>query len=118
MSDYSGEEKRKFPRIEAHYMLKCRQLEQAGGFDVTSTRNISQGGATITTSCQFEEGNLLELTFKFPFATESVPVKAQVLDCRTIIKGSVWELRIKFVDMPEDYGNKINEFIGKRTHNE
>ena len=115
MPKYSGEEKRKFPRLAASYMIKYRELAQASGFDITSTRNISQGGVTITTAAKLEAGSLLELTLRLPFAADEVHVKAEVVACQETVKGSVWETRIKFVDMPEDYAKKIDEFIGRRV---
>jgi len=96
-------------------MVKYRELSQAGGFDITSTRNISQGGVTITTASKLEAGSFLELTLRLPFAAEEAHVKAEVVACLETVKGSVWETRIKFVDMPEEYGKKIDEFIGRRV---
>ena len=113
MSNYSGEERRKFPRLTAAYMIQYRLLDKTSGFDITSTRNISRGGVTITTSSKLVPGDVLNLTLKFPFTPAPIGIQAQVVSCHDTANKSVWEASVKFIDLPGDYADKIEEFIEK-----
>ena len=74
--DYGGREKRRYPRIEHHYIIRFREIKSGGSpaeRDVTSIRNISKCGVLFYSSSSFEPGSELEINMKIhPLPKESI----------------------------------------------
>ena len=115
---YFGLEKRKYFRLEAHYIVSYRSKEMHGDYDLTQTKDISQGGAILTTDRAFKKNAYMELVVKFPFLTKRITVAAKVTTCKKIIEGSMYEVRVKFMDLAPEYVKKLGEYISSRRGKE
>ena len=67
MKKYSGEERRRHPRADLNFVISYRIREEHDNFDLTQSRDVSQGGMLLTTNRKFEKGTHLVMTIRFPF---------------------------------------------------
>lgn len=115
MDTNSDSEKREYPRMNRGLMIRYKIMELPEGYDLSLTKNVSQGGVLLTTNKLFEKGSRLLLTLKFPFDPEKgVNVVGEVIDSRELIKGNAYETRIRFLDLDEDTAKKLGDSIKKR----
>ena len=109
--DYQGQERRKYPRLDANYIISYRILEKSDDFDLTQTRNVSLGGALITANKQYQPGAVLELIVKVPFRGDRVTIKGEVVDSNEVVKNVMYETRIRFIDMPQGFFKEFENFL-------
>ncbi len=64
--DYSGREKRRYTRVEHHYIIRFRETNSSRDRDVSSVRNISKSGILFYASSSFKPGSELEICMKVP----------------------------------------------------
>ena len=109
--NYRGVERRKYPRIPATFVLNYRIKEIPDDYDLTQSRNVSQGGILITTNRYFEKNVYLEITISFPFLPGKVKLTGEVVSCREKVKGLIYDTRIKFVNLDPSLSERIGEYI-------
>ena len=110
---YKGPERRKYPRVDATFVVSYRPKEIPEGYDLVQTKNVSQGGMLITTNRYFEKGTQLELTIRFPFVSQKIVTTAEVVDCKEVAKNLLYETRLKLLDLDVSIFKKIGEYIRK-----
>ena len=110
---YNGKERRRYPRINATFVVSYRPKKNSEGFDLVQSRNISQGGMLITTNRYFEKGMQLELIIRFPFVPRKIITTAEVVDCKEIAKNFLYETRLRLLDLDMEIFKKIGEYIKK-----
>jgi len=88
--DYSGREKRRYTRIEHHYIIRFKETNSSGDRDVSSVRNISKSGILFYSSSPFEPGSELEIYMKVPPLPKESVFWGKVVRCSPSqrIKGS------------------------------
>lgn len=59
-------DQRQHPRRDARLVVRYRPKEPTAGYDITQTRNISQGGMLLTTARAFEAGERLAIQARLP----------------------------------------------------
>ena len=111
MEGYSGPEKRKHPRVDANFVVSYRLKEPATAFDLSQSKNVSQGGMLLTTNKAFDKGTQLTMIIRFPLIVEKIEVTALVVDSKEIVRDIIYETRIQFIDLDEDFFTKLGEFI-------
>jgi hypothetical protein len=111
MEKYSGQEKRKFTRASANFVVSYRLKEQADNYDLSQTKNVSQGGMLLTTNRKFEKGTQLAMTIRFPFVNQRMEVTGAVIDSKEIVRGLIYETRITFIDLPSEFFQELGNFI-------
>jgi hypothetical protein len=114
MDKYSGPEKRKHPRLEANFVVSYRIKEPGKGYDLSQTKNVSQGGMLLTTNKIFENGTYLSMNIRFPLVPQKIEVTGEVVDSREIVRDLIYETRIRFLDLDEDFFRDLGEFIKER----
>ena len=111
MSEYSGPEKRKFSRMDANFVISYRIKEMVDGYDLTQSKNVSQGGMLLTTNRLFNKGTFLAMTIRFPLIPQKIDVTGEVVHSREVVRDLIYETRIKFLDLDEEFFQKLGEFI-------
>ena len=111
MSDFRGEERRRHARMNANFVVSYRIKEIRDGYDLTQTKNVSQGGMLLTTNKFFEEDVYLAMTIRFPFVSQKIELTARVVSCKEIVKNLIYETRLQFLDLDESFFIKLGEFI-------
>ncbi len=111
MAKYTGPERRKYPRVDANFVISYRIKEVPDYYDLVQSKNVSQGGMLITTNQYFEKGVILSLTIRFPFVPQKIEATGEVVDCKEVVKNVLYDTRIKFIDLDMSIFEKIGEYV-------
>ncbi|MCF7916550.1 MAG: PilZ domain-containing protein [Candidatus Omnitrophica bacterium] len=111
MENYNGPERRKYPRLNASFIVSYQVKEPPSDFDLSQTKDLSQGGLLLTTNKEFEPGTILVMTLRFPFVEEKIEIEGQVVSSEQKVKNLIYETHIKFKTSDEDFLKKIGEFV-------
>jgi len=115
---YKGIERRKFPRIPANFVVSYRPEVISGEYDLTQTRNISQGGILFTTKEEFKKGTYLRMLTRLPVTPYKVEKIGQVVDSRHPSKpndkADLYETRVQFLKINDESFRVLGEFIKQR----
>jgi len=108
--DYIKFEKRKFKRINGNYVISYIPIKGEDlKFDVSQTKNLSEGGLLFISDRKFEKDIVLKIKLRLPEFSDYVIIKAQVIASTQLAKGLMHETRVKFVDVEQ----KVREAIRK-----
>ena len=108
------EERRKFPRLSANFVVSYKIKKILDDYDFSQTKNIGQGGVLLTTNRKFETGTQLALLVKFPFLPQRLEILGTVVDSKEISKDLIYETRLAFSDTDKKFLKDLGTFIGKR----
>ncbi|MCK4519795.1 MAG: PilZ domain-containing protein [Candidatus Omnitrophica bacterium] len=111
MTEYNGQEKREYPRVNANLVVNYRIQELPDTYDLSQTKNISQGGILITTSKLFEKGIQLTMNLRIPLVPQRVKLSGEVVESREVVRDLIYETRVKFLGLDEDFFKKLGNFI-------
>ena len=111
MTDHKGEERREHPRMSVNFVINYRIQELMDSYDLSQTKDVSQGGARLTTNKPFEKGTHLAMNLRIPFVLQKIELEAEVIDSREVVRGLVYETRVSFVGLDENFFKKLGEFI-------
>jgi len=110
--EYSGEEKRKYPRASGRFIVSYRVIPRNTNSDISQTKNLSLGGMLLTTNCQFPIGTHLALEIRLPFDPDPILIIANVLESAEISKGVIYDTRLVFLAVDEKHRKIIGETVG------
>lgn len=116
MEKYLGREKRRYPRLQANFVISYRIKHIPKDYDLSQTKNVSQGGLLLTTNKKFAPGTQLALTIKFPFVPQQIDVLGTVVDSKEIVKNIIYETRLFFADLNTRFFEELGVFIGKQLN--
>ncbi len=111
MAGYQGPERRRHSRLDANFVVSYRIKEIVDGYDLTQSKNVSQGGMLLTTNRLFSKGTFLAMTIRFPLIPQKIEVTGEVVGSKEIVRDLIYETRIKFIDLDEEFFQKLGEFI-------
>lgn len=109
--EYTGPERRKYPRINARFIVSYRILGDMDAVDISQTKNLSLGGMLLTTNRQFESGTNLALEIRLPFDPHPIILVAKVIESREITKDLIYDTRLSFLSVDEKHKNIIGQTI-------
>lgn len=109
--NYSGPERRKFPRIDGRFIISYHVLEEADNIDITQTKNVSLGGLLLTTNRQFNNGTNLALEIRLPFDPEPLVLTGVVIESKEITKNLIYDTRLYVMDVDEKHKKAITRTI-------
>lgn len=111
MTYYTGPERRKYPRINARFVVSYRIATEEDAIDVSQTKNLSLGGMLLNTNRKFQAGENLALEIRLPFYPHPITVIAHVLESREIAKDLIYDTRLEFVSTDEKYQKIITDTV-------
>jgi hypothetical protein len=111
---YSGPERRRFPRLSAHFVVSYKIKQIPENYDLSQTKDVGQGGVLLTTNQKFAPGTLLALTVKFPFVPQRIEVDATVVGSREVAKNMIYETRLSFLRLNKKFFQELGQFIEER----
>jgi hypothetical protein len=117
MNKHTGSEKRKFPRLNTNFVISYRIKEQTDCYDLTQSKNVSQGGILLTTNRKFDKGIFLAITIRFPFVEQRIELIGEVVEAKEIVKGLIYDTRVRFLEGNTDIFKKLGEFIKQHLKN-
>lgn len=106
---YNGIERRKYPRVGATLLVSYKD-KMDNNFNLSQTKNVSQGGILLTTSEVFTSGTFLDMIISFPFAPQRVRATGKVVRQKEIAKDSIYETGIEFTGLDRTVFDKLGEF--------
>ncbi len=113
MTDFSGSEKRKYARMNANFVVSYRIKEMLDGYDLSQSKNVSQGGMLLTTNKFFPKNTGLAMTIRFPFVAQKIEVTGRVISSKEMVRDLIYETRLQFMDLNENFFKELGEFINK-----
>ena len=113
MAEYTGPEKRKYARMSANFVVSYRIKEMADGYDLSQSKNVSQGGMLLTTNKFFPRDTCLAMTIRFPFVMQKIEVTGRVVSCKEMVRDLIYETRLQFLDLDENFFDQLGDFINK-----
>ena len=111
MIEYSGQERRKHLRANTNLVINYRIQELPDSYDLSQTKNISQGGILITTSQLFKKGVQLTMNLRIPLVPQRIKLSGEVIDSREIVRDLIYETRVKFLGLNKEFFRKFGDFI-------
>jgi len=111
MTSYKGSEKRKHARMNGNFVINYQIQELPYSYDLSQTKNVSQGGVLLTTNKLFDKGEHLTINLKIPFVSQKIKLKGEVVGSREVARNLVYETRVKFVGLDKDFFSKLGDFI-------
>ena len=110
---YHGPERRTHVRANANFVISYRVTDPPSDYDLTQSKNVSQGGLLLTTNQFFPNGIFLALIIRFPFAQKKIEATGKVVGCREVVKNIIYETRLQFIDLDMSIFEEIGEFVSK-----
>ncbi|MFH0877058.1 MAG: PilZ domain-containing protein [Candidatus Omnitrophota bacterium] len=111
MASPDGSERRRYPRLSENFFVSYKTAQ---GSNISRTKNISRGGMMLTLGTFVPIGTRMAFSIRGPFTPEAIEVMGTILECREIMKGSVYETRVQFSETSISSLAKLDEFIKKR----
>lgn len=111
MKKYIGRDRRKYRRGDANIVVSYHLRTEKGNYDLTQTKNVSQGGMLLTTNRKFEKGTRLDMDMQFPFLDEKIRVVAEVLHSKEVLKDLIYETRLRFYDLRKPLSKQLYNFV-------
>ena len=114
------EEQRKHSRAPTRCMIRYRHPKESDirKSELSTARDLSEGGARFTSGNPFKVGDHLELEITCPRFPDPISVKAEIRWQRELRKGFLYENGVQFLNLsPEDQEvlGKIVDFILKQS---
>ena len=94
-------ERRQHPRRDASLAVTYRPMVLTGRYDITHTRNISQGGMLLTTARPFAAGARLAIYLRLTSQSSLRLIRgtAETVESREIVQNVLYEIRVRFIDL-------------------
>jgi hypothetical protein len=108
---YTGQEKRKQPRIEGRFVVAYRILEDKDNVDISQTKNLGLGGMLLTTNRYFDPGTNLAIEIRLPFDPNPIMLLAKVLESCEITKNLIYDTRLAFLSVDQRHKKVITETV-------
>lgn len=114
MEPTNSQERRKYSRIDGKFVVSYRIKDSNMGYDLSQTRNVCQKGLMLTTARNFDKGAVLEMSIRFPFIIQKIKVSGEVVDCKEVVAGRLYETRVKLLDLDDSFVKDLGDFIERK----
>lgn len=114
MKKFSGQEKRRHPRVNSTIVTSYHMQQEDNNYNLSQTKNVSLGGMLLTTSRRFDKGTPLSMTVCFPFLDQKTQVSGEVIDSREVVKGILYDTRLRFKDLEVSLLQGFDRFIHEK----
>lgn len=104
---FSGEERRKFPRVNSNFSLDVAPSKTRRG----QAQNLSQGGLMFTHQGEVEIDSLIDVTLRVPGLTGSIVTRAKVIRCDPTGVGENFHIAVNFVNIDEETEQAIKDLL-------
>jgi len=105
-------ERRRFKRINGNYIVSYAPIKGAEAkFDVSQTKNLSEGGLLFISDKNFEKDVVLKIKLRLPEFTDYVILQMQVIDSKQLAKGRMYETRGRFIEVEDKVKAAIRRLV-------
>ncbi|MDJ0862167.1 MAG: PilZ domain-containing protein [Gammaproteobacteria bacterium] len=107
-------ERRAHPRVEANLVVSYRDRGLGGGYDISQSKNVSQGGMLLTTNRGFSGGSLLTMTLRLPHMPDAIEVTGKVVTSREIVRELIYDTHVQFARVDDRARKQLKRFVFQR----
>lgn len=104
-------ERRKYSRINAHFVVSYRIMEEVNNYDISQTKNICLGGMLLTTNIPFDPGTRLSLEIRVPFNKEPLNIIGRVIESKVITRNLIYDTRLEFLTIDNTSKEAVEKTI-------
>ena len=105
-------EHRKFKRVSKNYIISYAPVKGEDlKFDVSQTKNLSEGGILFMSDRQFEKDTVLKIKLRLPEFLDYVIIRAQVIESKKLAKGIIYETRARFTEVEQVVREAIRKLV-------
>ncbi|MDP3920310.1 MAG: PilZ domain-containing protein [Candidatus Omnitrophota bacterium] len=108
---YRAHNSRRFPRLQASYLVKVMRLDDFEPLAVANTKDLSLGGVRFSTRAPLEEGSLVRITVLLPTELQEVSAIARVLKSRPAQGKDYSTVILQFVEMANEDQKLLKDLI-------
>jgi len=108
--DNPFKEQRLHPRIYRNFMLSYHEKgKSAQKQDTSQINNISQGGVSFVATQSLKPDTIVVIDLTTPFFGEIIRLDGVVLETKEKIPELIYEIRVRFNDIPEPVSNVLKK---------
>lgn len=111
MTEYAGQERRKYPRINTRFIVSYRMFDDTDNIDISQSKNLSLGGILLTTNRKFNPGVNLIIEIRLPFEHNPIMLIGKVHESREVTKDLIYDTRIEFLATDEVHRKIISQTV-------
>ncbi len=105
-------ERRRFIRVDGSFIVSYTDIfAQQPKSDLSQTKNISLGGILFTADRNISVGSPLNVKLKLPTTPDYINVRVKVVDCKERVKGIMYDVRAKFINISEIDRDSIRKIV-------
>lgn len=112
MTGYTGQNRRKQPRIAGKFVVSYRVKQEVDNYDISQTRNLCLGGMLLTTNRYFSHGTILAIDIRLPFFIDAIKFTGMVLESKEVVKDLIYDTRIQFLEIDPKAENIVKDTVG------
>lgn len=107
MAEYTGEERRQFPRVKSNFNLDVVPSKTRRG----QAQNISQQGLLFEHQGSLEVDSMIDVSLRVPGLTGTITVKAKVIRSDPTGIGEGYRVAVNFVNTDEETEQAIKDLL-------
>lgn len=108
----TGDEKRKFPRIESRFPLKYKDLKKMGEeYRGTVSKNIGEGGVRFRTDRFISLACRLVVELNLPELSKPLRAISKIAWIKKLPAGDDYEVGNQFLEISREDKNAIQDFV-------
>ncbi len=108
-------ERRAHRRTETNLVVSYRGKGIDSSYDISQSKNLSQGGMLLTTNRQFSGGALLTMTLRLPHMPDAIEVLGKVVMSKEIVRDLIYDTHVQFARLDEGARKQLDNFV-VRSH--
>ena len=108
---FVGTDRRAYPRTDANLVVSYRAKGIGSDYDISQSKNLSQGGMLLTTNRQFSPSETLTLTLRLPYMPDAIEVAGTVITSKEVVRDLIYDTHIQFASLDERARQQLSDFV-------
>ena len=108
---YVQTERRAHRRAETNLVVSYRGNGIGSSYDISQSKNLSQGGMLLTTDRPFTGGALLIMTLRLPHMPDAIEVLGKVVMSKEIVRDLIYDTHVQFTRLDEGSRRQLDSFV-------
>ncbi|MFA6379162.1 MAG: PilZ domain-containing protein [Candidatus Omnitrophota bacterium] len=109
----AGQERRKHPRIEKHFIITVYDIDKKDADHcISQLKNISRGGLCFSSSFPLEIGTRLQTMIKTPYMGQAINIVTKVVNSKEKVPNVIYDIRVQ-IEQADPVAEEILQKIEK-----
>ncbi len=104
-------ERRAHRRTETNLVVSYRSKGIGSSYDISQSKNLSQGGMLLTTNRAFTGGALLTMTLRLPHMPDAIEVLGKVVMSKEIVRDLIYDTHVQFARLDDGARKQLGSFV-------